>query len=51
MELKRVVDLYLGEQIPTTAESYKYPLRQLIAWIGGAKAISDVDGFRRRLAL
>lgn len=42
MELKEAVNLFLDDQRETTRESYIYPLRYLVEWMGGAREIGDI---------
>lgn len=44
LSLKSAVDLWLGEQIPTTRKSYFYNLRDLRAYVGDERPLNDITG-------
>lgn len=42
MELKEAINLFLDDQRETTRESYIYPLRYLVEWMGESREIGDI---------
>lgn len=43
MELKKAIELFLGEFIPTTRTSYTYPLTLMRDWIGATKTLDAIQ--------
>src|SRR4051812_14073892 len=42
MQLQKAVSLFLGEHIPTTAQSYTYPLKCLMHWIEPTHELENI---------
>jgi integrase/recombinase XerC len=42
MQLSKAVKLFLEDQRETTRQSYKYPLRYLVAWMGEARLVETI---------